>query len=53
MTAFGLLYVAQSGVTFGSMMRGIPHDGPSFVVYGLLLLFIVMIWRANRPRKHS
>lgn len=42
---------AQSGLTWGRILSDIPHDGPAFVVYGLLAVSAYVIWRGNRTRK--
>ena len=44
---------AQSGehITMHDLLVGIPHDVPAFVVYAMIVASLVLIWRANRPRK--
>ena len=53
MQIFAMLRVAQSGLTLREVIADIPHDGPAFVVYAMVLVSIGMIWRANRPRRRS
>jgi hypothetical protein len=40
----------SDGLTFGELLRDIPHDMPAIVVYVLVGAFIYAIWRANRRR---
>jgi hypothetical protein len=51
MSVLGFLRAAQSGLTLREVVANIPHDTPAFVVYAMLLVFVFMIWRANRPRR--
>ena len=53
MHGYAMLLAAQSGLTLHEIIADIPHDGPAFVVYAMLLVFIGMIWRASRPRRRS
>jgi hypothetical protein len=46
-----LVQSSESGLTFGRVLRDIPHDGPAMVVYALLIAFTYMIWRGSRPKK--
>jgi hypothetical protein len=41
----------QSGLTWGRILSDIPHDGPAFVVYGLLLVSAYFIWKGARTNK--
>lgn len=41
----------QSGLTWGKILSDIPHDGPAFVVYGLLAVSAYIIWRGARTSK--
>ncbi|CAN5887917.1 hypothetical protein BH23GEM9_BH23GEM9_00950 [soil metagenome] len=46
---FTLLMVRQdAGLTATEVVQNIPHDGPAFVVYAMLIAFIVLIWRGSR-----
>jgi hypothetical protein len=50
---FAIATVIQSeGLTFGEVIRGIPHDGPALVVYAMLVGFVGFIWLGSR-RKSS
>jgi hypothetical protein len=41
---------AERGLTLTEVVRDLPHDGPSLVVYTLVLLFVAMIWVGSRKR---
>ena len=40
----------SDGLSFGEVIRDIPHDGPAIVGYLLIGAFVYAIWRANRRR---
>jgi uncharacterized protein (TIGR03382 family) len=42
--------IQDSGLTFGEVVRGIPHDAASVVVYAMLLVFCAFIWLGSRRR---
>lgn len=44
--------IQSEGMTFGEVIRGIPHDGPAVVVYVMLIAFVGFIWLGSR-RKSS
>jgi len=41
----------QSGLTWGRILSDIPHDGPAFVVYGLLAVSAFIIWKGSRSKE--
>jgi hypothetical protein len=51
MTAvFATLALQDSGLTFSEVIRDIPHDGASIVVYSMIGAFIVLVWRGSRKK---
>lgn len=40
--------VQQDGLTLDTVIRDLPHDGPALVIYGMLAVFIIAIWRGSR-----
>lgn len=48
---FYSLIAVQDRLNAHEILTGIPHDGPAFIVYALVLGFIYMIWLGSRPKK--
>jgi hypothetical protein len=52
---FNLLIILQAassdGLTAGEVWSGIPHDGPAFVVYAMVLASCYAVWKGSRPKK--
>jgi hypothetical protein len=47
------MYIARiaqqdDGITALEVLQNIPHDGPAMVVYVMLAVFVVLIWRGSR-----
>jgi len=42
--------LAGDGLTFGKILADIPHDAAAIVVYLLIAVSIIVVWRANRPK---
>lgn len=45
---FPYIAFVADGLTLGEIMQDIPHDGPAFVVYTLLLVSGLVIWKGSR-----
>ena len=41
---------ADEGLTFGEMLRDIPHDAGAIVVYVLMLSVVGFIWYGSRSK---
>ena len=41
----------DDGLTFGDVVRNLPHDGAALVVYALVLGFVWFIWQGSREKK--
>lgn len=41
----------QSGLTWGKILSDIPHDGPAFVVYGLLAISAYIVWKGTKTSR--
>jgi hypothetical protein len=49
-----VLHIIQDeGVTFGEVLRGIPHDVPAIFVYALVAAFVAMILIGNRRKPRA
>jgi hypothetical protein len=46
--ATAMLALQDDGLTATEIVQNIPHDGPALVVYTMLLIFAVLIWRGSR-----
>jgi hypothetical protein len=53
MRPFIALLQDSDALTFGEVIRDIPHDLPAIVVYLMIGAFIYAIWRANRRRPQA
>lgn len=53
LSTLSIIQSADSGLTFGEMVRDIPHDGAAIVAYILIIAFAWLIWRGNRPKKST
>jgi hypothetical protein len=42
--------VQDDGLTLGEFIHNIPHDGPALVIYVMIAVFIVLIWRGSREK---
>lgn len=40
----------DDGLTIFEVLQNIPHDGPAVVVYAMLAVFVVLIWRGSRQQ---
>jgi hypothetical protein len=50
MSILALLIQADDGLTLSEVVRDIPHDGPSIVVYVLVAMFLLFIWWGSRKK---
>jgi hypothetical protein len=48
-----LSLIQSDGLTFGDVVRGIPHDTPAVIVYILVGLFVGMIVVGSRRKPHT
>lgn len=40
----------DDGLTFGDVLRNLPHDAGALVVYGLVIAFVGFIWHGSRQK---
>jgi hypothetical protein len=51
LSSLSLVIQEGSGLTLREVIADIPHDGPAFVVYFLLVVFVAFIWHGSRKSK--
>jgi hypothetical protein len=40
--------VQQDGLTLDTIIRDLPHDGPALVIYAMLAICGILIWKGSR-----